>query len=185
MRGWAPEGVTGAASLSRSPSVSAAASCLPAARKAAPGGQLNGLLRRLVPAVEALLQLGCGILGRVGAVDDVGRFHPGLVLEVRACRATAFGRSTASSTCSPCGSRRTLAPACRSTAIGLRLQAEEAGQRVRVQRGEFRRSDPGQEGLGGLRRSCSWRSCQKRCPDDRRCSRGRPPWAPAARRHPS
>ena len=86
---------------------------------------------------------------RIGAVDHVGRFDPGLVLEVRrAARQDLVGRAD----------RRLALLAPGDEFLGQRIlhlhrrrgQAEEARQRVGVDGGEFRRGDPGQEGLGRI-----------------------------------
>src|SRR5579871_6857462 len=91
----------------------------------------TGLLRRLEPAVEAVLQLLGSDIRRIGAVDDVGRFNPGLVFEVRrAARQDLVSRAN----------RRLVRTTPRDEFLGERIghlyrrrvQAEEARQRVGI-----------------------------------------------------
>ena len=144
------------------------------------------LLRGLVPAVEAFLQLLGGGFGRLGAVDHVGRGAPGLVLEIgRAARQDLVGRADRRLALAR-ARRRTPGPADPPASPASIGQAEEARQRVGIDVGELRRCRPipgtswPLPALGGLRVDAD-----ARCRCGRRCSRCRRPSSPAAGRRPS
>ena len=87
------------------------------------------LLRRLVPAIQAFLQLLRGIFRRHSAVDDVGRLNPGFIFEVRrATRQDLVGRTNSRLALFAPGNeflRQRIAHL-----HSRRVQAEEARQRI-------------------------------------------------------